>query len=89
MCGLLTRAGEIGWRARWGVRGVRRTCISVAWGVGEVEKGLRTGVLRMGSGRPKRLVVGLADWRGREGGRKARRRMWKDLDGFIVFVEER
>ena len=39
MCGRLTRAGEMGWRARWGLRGCRRTCIRVAEGWGVVVKG--------------------------------------------------
>lgn len=40
MCGLLTRAGETEWRARWGWRGWRRTCIRVVWGEGVVVKAL-------------------------------------------------
>ena len=38
MCGLLTSAGDTGWRARWGCRRFLSTCISVAEREGDVER---------------------------------------------------
>ena len=47
--GRLVRAGDTGWRARCGFRGLRRTCINVAFGTGVAEKD-RIVLPRNGSG---------------------------------------
>lgn len=87
MWGRLTRAGETGWRARWGLRGERRTWFRVVCGVGVVLKVRAEGrVRRWRRGvRGVRVVVVRMVGRRRVGRRKGRRR--SEVGGVRAIVD--
>lgn len=84
ICGLLTSAGETGFRARWATRQPRRTWLSVAWGWGVVVKVRCVGGREEGGG----LDVEMERRRGVRGRRTRgmeeeveEGRKWRRMDG--------